>query len=344
MKELLKKFIPGFLMRRWHYFGKRYFRYHYETVSVAGVLSKETGISFLLLLLDMNLSILQFVKPDEYKNYRFYDKSRNARAKFLTIYRLREMVWAFNSKDTSFAQNKQMFNRHFSNFLGRQWLYAPDVSDQQIEGFLRTQKQIIVKPNNISSGTGVQKISYSEVDNIKAFCEEARKDCLLLEEVVEQHPDLSSINSASVNTTRINTVMDKAGVPHILCAALRMGTGQSVVDLLSTILLPAESLHKLIWIPVFFLHQRQAKTFGPISNIRPVEPLYPAFKSLIGKPPRKMVLQAAKAVPQIRWIAWDVAITEKGTLLIEGNIAAPCPMVMQIASQTGVYHIMRSYL
>ena len=339
MKRLLKRITPGFVIRLKHYFEKRYYRYHSETFSIAKELSKKTGISYLALLFDLNLSILKLIAPKDYRHYRFHDRSRAGRNRFLTLYRRDTMTWQFNAGDCSLTFNKHQFNRHFSDFLGRQWLYAPDASDQQIEGFLCAQKQFIVKPCDLCGGSGVRKILSSDITDVKAFCESARKNCLMLEEVVEQHPDLGSIHPSSVNTVRIYTVVDGAGVTHILCAVLRMGRGQSVTDNLTIDGIFAQiDLDTGVLFTLAVGKDCQTYIKHPTTGI-----VIPGFQIPYWEAAKEMVLRAAKMAPHIRWIGWDVAFTEKGPLLIEGN-SYPDTRLMQLASQTGIYHVLRSYL
>ena len=329
MKEFLKKITPAFLKRHW------------GTFSVAKELSKETGISYWALLFDMNLSVLSCVTPYEYKMYRFYEKSRRARDQFMTDHRKQKMMRVFNSADRSLIKNKHEFNRLFSDFVGRQWLYAPDVSDQQIKDFLDIHKQIIVKPNDGSEGKGIYKVSPSELTDMEAFCESARKNCLILEEIIEQHPALSAINPASVNTMRITVVVDRVGVPHCLSAGLRMGRGQTVTDNLSVngLIAQIDMETGILFTPAIGA-DLQTYIKHPVSGI-----ILPGFQIPHWEAVKTMVFRAAKIAHQhqLRWIGWDVAVTEGGPLLIEGN-SRPNPRTVQMATQTGYYHILRSYL
>jgi len=346
MKKLLKKIAPGFLIRAVHYFEHRYYRYHAETVSLAKELSKETGISYLAMLLDINLSVLKLVTPGEYKTYRFYDKSHRARDQILTRYRVIKLDGAFNYQDPSLAPadqlrfvRKQLHYKLLSDFLGRQWLYAPDATDQQIEEFLKTHKQIIVKPHDDGRGVGVRKILCSEIVDVRAFCESARKDGLMLEEIVEQHPDLSAINPTSVNTVRIHTVIDKTGVPHILCAGLRMGIGKSITDNLdgSGIAAQVDLESGVIFTPAI---GKDLQTYikHPTSGV-----VLPGFQIPHWEAVKEMVLHLAKISFQTRWIGWDIAITEHKPLLIEGNTDLGVKLT-QLPTQTGIYHVLRGYL
>ena len=339
MKKMLKQITPC-CIKGWY----RVYRLCCRLggpVAIAKELSKETGIPCVALLFDINLSVLfGFVSPYEYKMYRFYDKNRRARDRFLTEHRTAHLVEVFNRGDLSIMSDKQVFNRYFSDFIGRQWLYAPNASDQQIEDFLDVQKQVILKPNNLYGGTGIRKILRSDVSDIQTFCDSARKDCLLLEEIVKQHPDLDLINPASVNTIRITTVIDRAGIPHLLTAGLRMGSGQTVTDNLSVNGIFAQiDLDTGVLFTLAIGADLRTYVKHPISGV-----ILPGFQIPHWEAIKEMVIHATKLVPQIRWVGWDIAVTEKGPLLIEGNAAFPAPRIMQFATQKGVYYTLRGYL
>ena len=309
--------------------------------TVAKELNKETKIPYLSLFLDMCWSIfMHHATPNEYRMYRFYNKSHRARDMFLTGHRRRKLARQLNpEKHWAILDNKNEFNRHFSDFIGRQWLYAPDSSDEQIEEFLCKHKQIIVKPSNLYYGLGIYKLAHAEVTDMRAFCETTRKDCLMLEEIIEQHPALSCINPASVNTLRINTILDKAGVPHIFRANLRIGMGASITDNRygGGIVTQVDLDSGILFTPAVG-HDLRTHIKHPTTGTT-----LPGFQIPHWEAAKEMVLKTAAMVPQIRWVGWDVAITEKGPLLIEGN-TKPGDPVMQLATQTGVYHHLRSYL
>ena len=342
MKELLRKITPRFLIWIKHYI-QIYFHYHRETPALAKELSKETGIPYLTLWLEMNMAIFRFVTPDEYKIYRFYDRSRRSRNQIITKYRMGHLETAFNQQrsavKSSILSEKHRYYPVLSKYIGRQWLYAPDASDHQIEEFLCVQKQLILKPSDLGKGVGVRKVFHSDVTDIKAFCEAAKKERLLLEEVVKQHPDIDAINSTSVNTIRINTVMDKAGIPHIMCATLRIGTGQSITDNLSgSGIVASIDLDSGVVFTRAINADLQVYIKHPTSHVT-----IPGFQLPHWKATKEMVTCAAKMIPQTRWIGWDIAVSEKEPLVIEANTGAGA-RVMQLSSQVGVYHDFLRYL
>jgi len=340
MRELLKKVTPRFVLSFKRYIDKRYYRHHSQSFSVARELSKSTGIPYLALLFDINLSILKLVTPTDYTTYLFHEKSHFSRDQFLTTHRMSSLARSFNpEKYRPLFDNKDDFNRFFSDFIGRQWLYAPDASDERIEDFLLEQQTIFVKPFNLRCGVGARKIQSSDVTDVKAFCESARKDRLMLEEVVKQHPDLSSVNPASVNTLRINTVLDKAGIPHILSAVIRMGRGESVVDNLACGGIVAQiDLDEGVLFTLGIGGDLQTYVKHPSTGV-----ILPGLRIPHWEAAKNMVLHVAGMSPQIRWVGWDVAVTENGPLLIEGNMR-PDTRLIQLASQRGIYHTLRRYL
>lgn len=143
---------------------------------------------------------------------------------------------------------------------------------------------------------------------------------------VEQHPELARLNASSLNTMRIGTYITKPqdgddSAPEVLLdyACLRVGRAGANSDNWSTggvmIRMDLETgrLGRGRFAPEYggaFLEQH------PDNNI--------CFAGL-GLPywedAKALCLRLAKALPSVRSVGWDVAITEDGPLIIEGN----CP-------------------
>ena len=339
MREILKRFAPEFL--KWCY------RNREDISRLAGTakkLTKETGICYLALLFDMSVSLLRYpVIPREYRMFRFYERKHWSRKQFLTDYRSHKIWKSFvpdHEKYAPMSIDKQVVYRYFSDFLHRQWLFVPDVSDKQIEDFLCEQKQIIVKSRYHWYGTGIYKLFYSDVADMQALCQSLRNEEAILEEIIQQHPDLNSINPSSINSLRINTVLDKKDIPHVLLANLRMGSGETIIDNFENGGLSAGiDLDTGLILTPGIKEDLTIHIKHPTSGV-----ILPGFQIPHWETTKEMVLRLARMAPQMRWAGWDVAITGKGPLLIEGQQSSAGAVVSQLPTQTGIYHILRSYL
>ena len=137
----------------------------------------------------------------------------------------------------------------------------------------------------------------------------------LVEEYLVQHEDMSRLYPHSVKTLRIVSLIDREGEPHIVYAFVRIGQGGRVVDNLNNGGMAA---------PI------DLET-GKISHVA-FDKDYHYFDThpdtgtyLIGYPipywdkAVELVLASAKRIPQLRYVGWDVAVTEKGVVFVEAN-------------------------
>ena len=186
---------------------------------------------------------------------------------------------------------------------------------------------MIGKPLEGSSGQGIQKYGPDDwKDGPEAFLKRLLQDGIgILEEIVKQHPKMASLCPTSVNTCRIATLMgDKQ--EGIVYAFLRIGNGKVMdnVDcggMAARIDLDSGKLQTVG-------ADKQGNTFikHPMTNTSII-----GFQIPFWEEAKAMCLEAAKKVPEMRFIAWDVAITEKGPTFIEGN-SFPSHAIPQFAA------------
>lgn len=117
--------------------------------------------------------------------------------------------------------------------------YAPithEIINQYINSF--ENNDIIVKPSRSSSGKGVEKFSRKNNSYINANGEQLTLSFLdkgypfncIIQVAFSQHSFFAKFNPTSVNSIRIVTYRDSAGVIHPLNSFLRIGASGSVVD------------------------------------------------------------------------------------------------------------------
>ena len=160
----------------------------------------------------------------------------------------------------------------------------------------------------------------------EAFLKKLREgDIGILEEIVIQHPKMASLCPTSVNTCRIATLLgDKQ--QGIVYAFLRIGNGK-VMDNVDCGGMAARinlETGKLLTVGA----DKQGNTFikHPMTNTSII-----GFQIPFWEEAKQMCLDAAQKIPEMRFIAWDVAITEKGPTFIEGN-SFPSHAIPQFAA------------
>ena len=147
----------------------------------------------------------------------------------------------------------------------------------------------------------------------------------MLEEIVVQHEKMASLCPTSVNTCRIATLLgDKR--QGIVYAFLRIGNGKVMdnVDcggMAARIDLDSGKLLTVAADKQGNVFDRHPMTGTPIVG----------FQIPYWDEAKDMCLRAAKVVPQVRFVAWDVAITPDGPRFIEGN-SFPSHAIPQFAA------------
>ncbi len=224
--------------------------------------------------------------------------------------------------------DKAEFNEFFKEWIPRKWIRINDkTSPEDVFALCRNFTQLIGKPLEGSSGVGIRKYTEEDwKDGPEAFLATLRQDGIgILEEIVVQHPKMASLCPTSVNTCRIATLLgDKQ--QGIVYAFLRIGNGKVMdnVDcggMASRINLDTGKLQTVG-------ADKQGNTFikHPMTDTSII-----GFQIPYWEEAKKMCMEAAMKIPQMRFIAWDVAITENGPTFIEGN-SFPSHAIPQFAA------------
>lgn len=141
------------------------------------------------------------VTPNEYIGFAFFKKSHLDKKEFYTLRHSKKFETKFNDQTKADIFNKKELTlKTFSDFVKRDWIFAPEKTIDEIRSFISSHKKMIVKPNNLSSGRGIHVLT--DKDDPESYI---KNECLI-EEFVTQHPSLSAINSTSVNTIRIYSI------------------------------------------------------------------------------------------------------------------------------------------
>ncbi|WP_331835836.1 sugar-transfer associated ATP-grasp domain-containing protein [Erysipelothrix piscisicarius] len=134
----------------------------------------------------------------------------------------------------------------------------------------------------------------------------------LIEEYFVQHEAMSSLYPESVNTLRMITFFDGKDV-HVLEGVLKIGNGGHLDNFgaggMYTVL---DDGGKVLY-PAF---DKDAVAFDkhPITGTDIVGFQVPLYDEIV-----EMLDRAAREVPQIQYVGWDVAVGQKRPSLIEGN-------------------------
>ncbi|HZK09924.1 MAG TPA: sugar-transfer associated ATP-grasp domain-containing protein [Clostridia bacterium] len=259
-----------------------------------------------------------------YMNFGFhFQKDPEVRDSFATEYKDNIYMNRYcNSPEMlRTLMDKGEFNKHYKEFLGRDYLDLRLASEEEFHLFLKRHGEVVIKPAFDMGGSGIEKLSAQEAKGIYTKLKEEKK--FLVEEVLKQHPEMSSINASSINTLRTCTCIDKEGKITILYMVLRIGRKDSFIDNMS-----AGGLFTKITMDGQITHPcYSAQGFGSIYTHHPDTKLpFIGIQVPMIKEVKNFAIKLAEKNPDARYVGWDIAITPQGPVVIEGNDRPSCDL------------------
>lgn len=300
-------------MRKIIYLFKRILGLDYKNMfRVAKKISKKTHKNRLSIVLDMVKCGFKYQAGYyDYLEFEFYLLNDKQRDTYLTRGKNNEIIRKYNNKEKAYQfDDKQVFNKMFKNFLGRDYINL-DNNLKEFKTFLKDKKEIIVKPLDGEGGKGVEKIKVDS--NIEELYQKLiDNNQTLVEEVIKQHKQMNKLYDKSVNTLRMFTFV-KDGKAYFLQAILKIGNGGVIDNFSSGGMYTFVDGNGIVLAPAI----DQADNYfenHPITKEKIVGFKVPLFHEAV-----ELVKEAALVVPDMAYVGWDVAIGENGPILVEGN-------------------------
>lgn len=196
--------------------------------------------------------------------------------------------------------------------------------DEKLDELLKCEMDAFAKPSDGECGHGAFSllITKNEVfkNREKTDPDKMKKILLsanyIIQERIKQHAQISALCSSTLNTIRIQTVKAKDGSIIPFGPILRIGREGGIVDNWAQGgILVGINKDGLLMKQGFFKPQYGSiTTEHPDSKIRFENYQIPFFKEVVTS-----VVKLHEYLYRVHSIGWDVAITEKGPLFIEGN-------------------------
>ena len=298
---------------------------------------KENKSTFYL----FNHFLLTFLKSgcgySDYLNYQLYNKTFKEISEYVTIKHQDKFYEIVSpAKYKTFFTIKPNFLNNFKDFINRDFFENGTVDD--LKKFLSNNEEFMVKPRDGLGGMGVYKEYKKNIKDINEFYNYLKNNNLFIEEYVKQNEDINKLCKESVNTIRIMT-FSYNGKSEIVYAAMRIGNGVNNVDNFHQGGMGCKiDLEKGILIGDAIDKDLNHFVVHPKSKVK-----FDGFKIPYWEEAKKLVLDASKVNNNIHLVGWDVAITDDGPTLIEGN-RRPGFDLIQVLSKRGRKDIMRHCL
>ena len=282
---------------------------------IAKAISNKTKKNYISIVIDMIKCGFKYQAGYyDYQEFEFYNLNSEERKTYLTRGKNNEIIKKFNDKSSFHKfENKVEFNKIFNKYLKRNWMMLTPDNYSDFETFFKANKAIIVKPIDDEGGHGVEKYVYSsDVDCKEIYDKLVANYQLLIEECIKQHPDMNVLYDKSVNTMRMFTFY-KDGKSYFLQAVLKIGNGGVVDNFSSGGMYTYVSSTGDVYVEAIDRNDN-IYTEHPISKQKIVGFKVPMFNEAV-----ELVKECAKVIPEVAYVGWDVAISENGPVIVEGN-------------------------
>jgi hypothetical protein len=305
---------------------------------------KQTDQSKLYLLqnvinnsLKYNISLLEYFQFGFYKDV--VDKSSYAGTGYMYEYQKKMNPPGYRDV----LEDKGLFLSLYDPFIKHDFalleelIHTPEKGEELLKN---TSGKLILKHTKGQCGKGVEVIQTADysVQNLIEHLKSRGND--MVEEFVEQHPQLSKLSPSGLNTVRIITQINREGGVDILGARLRITVNSHIDNLAAgNLAAPIDLETGRIFGPAVYSDITKENTFiHPVTKER-IE----GFQIPFWKESLQLAKEAALFRTQNRSIGWDIAITESGPDLIEGNHDW-CKLLWQLPVQKGLKAELDQYL
>lgn len=256
----------------------------------------------------------------DYFAYGFYKLRPTGKNEYITYRRFQWILRTANKQeDIHLCRNKLDFNKHFSTFLGREWIDTNSATREELLQFIQKHPIFFTKDVLGFRGDGVRRIDSTSI-NINEFLNDLlnQKDAhYILDEPLTEIQVLKELHPWSINTIRVVTFYDsKNDKVHYMNARIRIGNKQNNVDNFHYDGIGAniDIATGVITSLGYDTHNRTYVSH-PITGKQIIGLQIPKWQECI-----QYIEKAVRHIPTIRYIGWDLVIQENGTLcLIEAN-------------------------
>lgn len=272
----------------------------------------------LLILADMAKCILfDHVGYMEYNLFHFVGKSRKLRETYITFDDSQHLFKTLNDPEClSLFNDKLSFNKIFRDYLGRDFLDLSEASYDEFAAFCKGKDRIFAKPNDSFSGKGIYRnFSVDQNADLQELYKYLKDNHLYAEDSICQHEEMAKLHASSINTVRVTTVLDRNDEAHVMYALQRIGIGDMSVDNVGsggiyTVLSADGTIVNPCWSDKTISTYTEHPTTGmPLIGFR-----VPYFQEALD-----LCKKAAQVEKRIRYVGWDIAISDKGPVIVEGN-------------------------
>lgn len=282
---------------------------------------KEKKISSLSLYWEILCSSLKYnISFIDYFKLRFFNKTSQEREEYVGagfMYKYQLKMNPLQSRDV--LESKIKFLTRFNEFSGRKWATFKTLQEnpELLQDFLKNEKgKVVLKYSKGQSGKEVNVVETANItpEDLLNLMKNNKYD--LIETFVTQHDYLMNIAPRGLNTVRMVTQLINNNDVQIIGASLRLSIYKSVDNMgAGNMVLPLDletgkTTGKGIYVDI----TKEDPDVHPLTGCTLTGITVPYWQEC-----KNIVLKAALLTPENKSIGWDIAVTNNGPLLIEGN-------------------------
>lgn len=256
-------------------------------------------------------------EPWEYAAYHFENKTKAERLTFYSdLDRLRFGSVVNNIVDCRKLNNKlQAYNIYKDAFKRELICIRREADFPAFQKYCESKDAFFAKPlaGSYGENSGLIKID-EQTDLKKTFDDLIKIGPYVLEDPIKQCPEMASLNPDSVNTLRLTTLLtgDKIDIlfSHIRCGRKGITVDNSGAGGFLASVDPETGM-------VFTDGYAKGGSFVEIHPDTGIT--FKGFQVPRFEEAKSLVADLAKRLPSVRYVGWDLAITDGGVVVVEAN-------------------------
>ena len=288
---------------------------HEKMKKTIDIISKENKKSKLYIILDMVKNFLQRgIGYTDYFRGNYINLNKHEKDTYVTTKSFYRILNYFNNDDyITIFHDKLIFNKFFNEYIKRDFINLKNCTLEEFDSFLRKHSTVFAKNPTGEGGHGIRKINISQIKNTAELFNELKNNKqFLVEEEIIQSKELNEINPNVVNSFRVVTLV-KDGKAHILNNALRVNQDTSaVIGCTNDLYFSFDengSINSNVVDDYGNIYEKHPLTNKKFKDVQ-VKDVSIAFE---------LCKKAALEIPEVRYVGWDIAFSNKGPLIVEGN-------------------------
>ena len=279
------------------------------------IMALDNHVSKTRIKLDMYFNVLtRGIGYTDYFRGNYYNLTKKEKDTFVTTKSFYKLISYLNDdKYEIVLHDKILFNTIFKKYLKREFIDLRETSLEEFKTFLNSRKVVFAKDPVGYGGHGITKITVSKEKDLKKLYEKLLKQKqYLIEEEIIQSKEVNKINPNVVCSLRICTLY-KDGKVYLAGNAFRINQDESeIIGCTNDLYFSLGKDGKI--------NSNVIDDYGKIYEEHPLT--HKKFKEVKIPDVKEAFLmcqEAALKLPQVRYIGWDIAFTDNGPLMVEGN-------------------------